>query len=94
MLVLKNCAEFLASYSRSLREQGLIDSAMDEALDFEQDFGKSAAQNLPKSGEGSTKGKKTKGFHANNLSISFTGMTFSVSKNHLYVESTTAVSCL
>merc|ERR1719495_2904534 len=49
-----------SSYSRSLREQGLIDSAMDEALDFEQDFGKSAAQNLPKSGEGSTKGKKTK----------------------------------
>ena len=67
---------------------------MDEALDFEQDFGKSAAQNLPKFGEGSTKGKKTKGFHANNLSISFTGMTFSVSKNYLYVESTTAVSCL
>ena len=53
---------------------------MDEALDFEQDFGKSAAKNLPKSGEGSTKGKKTKGFHANTLSISFTGMTFSVSK--------------
>ena len=92
MLVFKICNEFLASYSRSLREQGLVDSAMDEALDFEQDFGKSATKNLPKSGEGSTKGKKIKGFNDNTSSILFTGMTLSVSKN--YVESTAVVSCL
>ena len=48
----------LASYSRSLREQGLVDSAVD-LDDFEQDFGK------PKTtsgygGEGSATTKKTK----------------------------------
>ena len=38
---------------------------MDEALDFEQDFGKTTTKNLPKPGEGSTKGKKIKGFNDN-----------------------------
>lgn len=48
---------FLASYSRSLREQGLADSAMDD-LDFEQDFGKSK----PKAKQAEAKRPKKKGF--------------------------------
>ena len=54
------CAEFLASYSRSLREKGLVDSAMDD-LDFEQDFGKEKSSVGPKTtGEGSSSKKKSK----------------------------------
>ena len=43
----------LASYSRSLREQGLVDSAVD-LDDFEQDFGKPKTTSGYGGGEGST----------------------------------------
>ena len=57
----------LASYSRSLREQGLVDSAVD-LDDFEQDFGKPKTTSGYGGGEGSTttaSKKIKKGFSLN-----------------------------
>jgi hypothetical protein len=48
-----------------LREQGLVDSAMDD-IDFEQDFGKSATVGPKTSGEGYSK-KKKKGSYVTTL---------------------------
>ena len=65
----------LASYSRSLRDQGLVDSAVDE--DFEQDLGKPKNTTVVStSGEGKT--KKKKGFNYFSVTVITQHISFGI----------------